>query len=393
MAKGTNGCVDHGEEATPQGQAEILHIMDSFVESMALKCVVELGVADALNSHPRGDNYPMTLSQIAARLPFPNLDMDRLSRVMRFLSCRKVFSAMVDKESGETMYGLTDSSKWLLTDNKSESLVPTLLLATHPCAMAAWNCLGTSIAEGGACGFSRANGSTLYEFQSRNHEFKTVFDEAMVCNTRVVMKSVLKCYKDGFNNVGTIVDVGGGSGAAVVEIVEAHPHIKGFNFDLPHVVASAPKYPNVSHVEGNMFDTIPVDAPHVVASAPKYPNVSHVEGNMFDTIPVDADAIFLKWILHNWSDEKCAEILNNCRKALQEKKGKLIIVEAVLRPESESLSDVEAHRYDLKMLVISPSGKERSKDEWRKLLKLGGFPRYNIINIPSFLSIIEAFPS
>ncbi|GMI73928.1 hypothetical protein like AT1G51990 [Hibiscus trionum] len=365
MTEGTNGSADHGEEATPQGQAEILQILDNFIESMSLKCVVELGVADALNSDHLGHNHPMTLLQIAARLPFPNLDMDRLSRVMKFLSCRKVFDATVDKESGETMYGLTDASRWLLTDNKSENLVPTVLLATHPCAMAAWNSMSTSIAEGGACGFSRANGSTVYDFQSKNYEYKKVFREAMAGNTRVVMKAVLEYYKDGFDNVGTLVDVGGGSGDAVAEIVEAHPHIKGFNFDLPNVVASAPEYPNVSHVGGDMFSTI----------------------------PIQADAIFLKWILHNWSDEKCVEILKNCREALQEKKGKLIIVEAVLRPKSESLFDVEAQRYDLKMLVISPSGKERSEDEWKKLLKLGGFFRYNIIKIPSFLSIIEAFPS
>ncbi|KAK9018060.1 hypothetical protein V6N11_001048 [Hibiscus sabdariffa] len=339
----TTGRVVNGEEATVQGQAEILQILDNFVESMALKCVVELGVTDALNSHPHGHNSLMSLSQIAARIPFPNLDMDRLSRVMRFLSCRKVFNATVDKESGETMFGLTDTSKWLLTDNKSESLVPAVLLATHPCAMAAWNCLSTSVAEGGACGFSRAHGLSLYDFQSKNYEYKRVFGEAMACNSRVVMKAVLKYYKDGFNDVGTIVDVGGGSGAAVVEIVEAHPHIKGYNFDLPNVVAGAPKYPNVTHVGGDMFATV----------------------------PINADAIFLKWILHNWSDEKCVQILENCRKALAEEKGKLIIVEAVVRPESETLFDLETQRYDLKMLVISPSGKERNEDEWKKLLKRG----------------------
>ncbi|KAK8635744.1 hypothetical protein V6N13_004465 [Hibiscus sabdariffa] len=299
----TTGRVVNGEEATVQGQAEILQILDNFVESMALKCVVELGVTDALNSHPHGHNSLMSLSQIAARIPFPNLDMDRLSRVMRFLSCRKVFNATVDKESGETMFGLTDTSKWLLTDNKSESLVPAVLLATHPCAMAAWNCLSTSVAEGGACGFSRAHGLSLYDFQSKNYEYKRVFGEAMACNSRVVMKAVLKYYKDGFNDVGTIVDVGGGSGAAVVEIVEAHPHIKGYNFDLPNVVAGAPKYPNVTHVGGDMFATV----------------------------PINADAIFLK-------------ILENCRKALAEEKGKLIIVEAVVRPESETLFDLETQR-------------------------------------------------
>ncbi|XP_039030900.1 (R,S)-reticuline 7-O-methyltransferase-like [Hibiscus syriacus] len=280
-----------GEEATLQGQAKILQIMDNFVESMALKCVVELGVADTLNSHP------MTLPQIAARIPFPNLDMYRLSRVMRFLSSRNVFNA--------------------------------------------------------TC------------FSQRIHEYKRVFEEAMACNSRIVMKAVLKYYQGGFDNIETIVDVGGGWGAAVAEIVEAHPHIKGFNFDLPNVVAGAPKYPNVIHVGGDMFDTI----------------------------PINPDAIFLKWILHNWSDEKSEEILKNCRKAVEERKGKLIIVDGVLRPKSENLLDVEAQRYDLKMMVISPSGKERSEDEWEKLLKRGGFSRYTVIKIPSFLSIIEAFPS
>ncbi|XVF20706.1 hypothetical protein REPUB_Repub12eG0025600 [Reevesia pubescens] len=352
------------EEAMTQGQAEILQYLDNFVESMALRSVVELGVADALNSHPHGHNHPMTLSEIAARLALPSVDTDRLSRVMRFLSCKKVFSTTMDKESGEILYGLTNSSKWLLTKSESEvSLAPLVLLSTHPYAMAAWNCLSTSLAEGGEGGFSRANGSTTYEFQSKDYEFKRVFSEAMSSTSRIVMKAVLECYKDGFKNiVGSMVDVGGGSGGAVAEIVKAYPYIKGFNFDLPYVVAGAPEHPNVTHVGGDMFAAIP-----------------------------HADAIFLKWVLHNWSDEKCLEILKNCKKALSERNGKLIIVDAVLNPKSDSLFDVEAIRYDLKMLVMSPSGKERTEDEWKKLLKEGGFSRYKIIKIPSFQSIIEAY--
>ncbi|XVE66029.1 hypothetical protein DITRI_Ditri08aG0048700 [Diplodiscus trichospermus] len=355
------------EEAMLQGQTKIFEYLDNFVESMALRCVVELGVPDALNSHPNGPSQPMTLSEIAARIPFPTLDIHRLSRVMRFLSYKKVFDVTIDKESGDVMYGITNSSKWLLTKSESEleeSLVPVVLLATHPCALASWNCLSASIAEGGRCAFSRANGSTLYDFQSKNYEYKKVFSEAMACNSKVVMKEVLKYYKDGFINVGSIVDVGGGSGAAVAEIVKAHPHIKGFNFDLPYVVASAPEYPNVTHVGGDMFAAVP-----------------------------HADAIFLKWILQNWSDEKCVQILKNCRKALQERNGKVIIVDAVVgpRPQGDSLFDVEVLRYDLKMLVMTPSGKERSEDEWKKVLKEGGVSQYKIIKIPFFVSIIEAY--
>lgn len=365
-----SGSVDIEEEATVQGQAEILEYLDNFVESMALRCAVELGIADILNSNP---NHPMTLSEIADRLALPSLDIDGLSRVMRFLSCKKVFDATIDKQSGDVMYGLNNSSKWLITktsESQSEvtSLAPFVLLATNPYSLASWTCLSKSIAEGGGPGaFAKANGSTLYEFQSKNDEFKKVFGEAMACTSRAVMKAVLNYYKDsGLENVRSIVDVGGGSGAAVAEIVKAHPHITGFNFDLPYVVATAPNYPNVTHIGGDMFASIP-----------------------------PADAIFIKWILHNWSDEKCLQILNNCRKALSvspvERNGKVIIVDGVLRPEADGLFDVEIMRFDLKMMVMTSSGKERTEEEWNKLLKAGGFIRYKCIKIPSYLSIIELY--
>ena len=53
------------------------------------------------------------------------------------------------------------------------------------------------------------------------------------------------------------MDVGGGIGSAVAEIVKSFPHIKGINFDLPHVVATAPMYDGVKHVGGDMFQAIP----------------------------------------------------------------------------------------------------------------------------------------
>ena len=43
----------------------------------------------------------------------------------------------------------------------------------------------------------------------------------------------------------------------MAEVVKAYPHIKGVNFDLPHVVATAPAYDGVSHVGGDMFESIP----------------------------------------------------------------------------------------------------------------------------------------
>ncbi|GKA93611.1 (R,S)-reticuline 7-O-methyltransferase [Tanacetum coccineum] len=56
---------------------------------------------------------------------------------------------------------------------------------------------------------------------------------------------------------GSVVDVGGGTGVAISEIVKAFPHVKGINLDLPHVISTAPMYDGVTHVSGDMFKAIP----------------------------------------------------------------------------------------------------------------------------------------
>lgn len=346
------------EEAILQGQVDILRYTYNFVESMALKCAVELGIADIINSH--GQGQPITLSQIAPQIASPSTDLDLLSRLMRFLVHMNLFEATIDRKTGDALYGLTSSSKWLLS-NEEQSLAPLVLMANQPHHLASWHYLSQCIKEGG-CGFQKANGFSLYDIPSEKSELGNYFKEGMACTSRIVMKAILSTYKQGFDGVGLIVDVGGGLGTAVAEIVKAHPHIRGINFDLADVVARAPKYPGVIHVGGDMFDVIP-----------------------------KADTIFMKWILHNWNDEKCIKILKNCRKAIPEKIGKLVIVDGVLLPDN-GLWDSFVQRYDLTMMVQTINGKERSEVEWKKLLWEGGFGRHKIIKIPSFLSIIEAYP-
>lgn len=85
------------------------------------------------------------------------------------------------------------------------------------------------------------------------------------------------------------------------------------------------------------------------------------------------------------------EILKNCRKAIPESTGKLIIVDAVLEQGNDKLFEEEKIVLDVLMITFL-SGKERTEAEWKKLLKEGGFPRYKIIKIPAVEWIIEAYP-
>ncbi|CAK9184530.1 unnamed protein product [Ilex paraguariensis] len=203
----------------------------------------------------------------------------------------------------------------------------------------------------------------LFELASVNAEFNRLFNQAMACTARITTKALISEYEEGFRCIGSLVDVGGGTGAAVAEIVKAHPHIKGTNFDLQHVVKTAPVYNGVTHVGGDMFKAIP-----------------------------HADGILMKSIMHNWDDENCIKILKNCRKAISKKPGKVIIVEVVLQPGGGDPFDNIGLMFDLVMLTHFPGGKERTEVEWKKILEEGGFPRYKIIKIPALQSIIEAYP-
>ncbi|XVF60491.1 hypothetical protein PTKIN_Ptkin08bG0051500 [Pterospermum kingtungense] len=342
-------------DAVLQGLAEIWQYTFGFVDSMALSCAVELRIADIIHSH----HGPVTLSQIASSIEdSPSLNIVFLESLMRFLVRKRVFTADHKSDTGETLYGLTRSSRWLLRD--SELSLAHMVLLKNP-IMSSWNYSSQCVKEGGT-GFKRANGCEFWDYASQNAEFNTLVNKAMAEDSRIVSKAVISGYKDGFNNIGTLVDVGGGTGGMAAQIVKSYPHIKAINYDLPHVIKTAPLHDGVSHLGGDMFESIP-----------------------------NADAAFLKWILHDWSDKDCIRILKNCRKAIPEKTGKLIIVDIVLQPDGNSRFDDIGLSFDLQMLVAL-GGRERTELEWKKLLEEGGFPTYKIIKIPAMQSIIEAYP-
>ncbi|XP_028808472.1 xanthohumol 4-O-methyltransferase-like [Neltuma alba] len=341
-----------------QGQADIWKYMFGFADSMALKSAVQLRIPDIIHRH----GGPITLSQITASLPDASCPHPTyLYRIMRLLVRRNIFAAHHPSDGGDTLYGLTHSSRWLLSDSDL-NLAPMLLMENHPDLMAPWHCFSDCVREGGEA-FKKAHGREIWDLASESPEFNKLFNEGMACTARIVTKAIVSAYKEGFESISSLVDVGGGTGGTVSEIVKAYPHIKCINFDLPHVVSTAPEHDGVTHVGGDMFLSVP-----------------------------NADAVFMKWILHDWSDEDCIKILKNCKKSVPKDKGKVIIAEFVLKPDGKGLFDDTGLVFDL-LMIAHTSGRERTELEWKNLLNQAGFPRYQVINIPSFVSIIEAYPA
>ncbi|MCL7021676.1 hypothetical protein MKW94_027290 [Papaver nudicaule] len=343
-----------------KGQAEIWEHIFAFVDSMALKCVVELGIPNIINSHGR----PVTISEIIDSLKTatssPNVDY--LTHIMRLLVHKHLFTSQFHQESNQTVYGLTRSSKWLLKDSEF-NLSPLVLVENSPILQKPWQYLGKCFQENGLP-FERAHGCGIWDLALVDPEFNKCFNGAMQSMTIMIINEMLTEYRDGLNGIGSLVDVGGGTGTMIAEIVKANPHVQGINFDLPHVVSTAPEFSGVKHVGGDMFVHIP-----------------------------EADAVIMKSLLHDWTDEDCAKILRNCYNAITNKKnGKVIIVEVVLRPEGSGVFDKTGLILDMVMMAHTSGGKERTEVEWKMLLNSAGFPRYNIIQTPACPCIIEAFP-
>lgn len=223
-------------------------------------------------------------------------------------------------------------------------------------------CFGDCVRTGSVA-FEMAHGRKIWDLASENPELNRLFNEGMACTSKIFVRALMEEYKDGFESIRSLVDVGGGIGAALAMIIKSYPHIQGINFDLPHVIATAPANEGITHIGGDMFETIP-----------------------------HADAVFMKWIMHDWSNEDCIKILKNCRKAIPEKNGKVIIADVVLKPEGNGMFNEIGRALDVIMMACTSSGKEREELEWKKILEEGGFPRYNIIKTSSMLSISEAYP-
>ncbi|KAJ7965002.1 putative O-methyltransferase [Quillaja saponaria] len=291
------------EQVLATGQTEFERLLFGFADTVALKCALELHIADIIHSHGNGGS--ITLSQLASAIdtPFPNIS--NLARIMRFLVHKKIFTNCQSSDGGEPLYGLTDTSRWFLSENNTSFLN----FHTHPLILNSWYSLSRCVIDGGSA-FKSTNKSELWDVIKQNPQLNDIVNESMASTAKFNVGVILSEYKDGFVNIESLVDVGGGTGTFVTQVVKSYPHIKGINFDLPHVVATAQDHKGV---------------------------ITHVGGDMFQLIP-KVDAVSLMYVLHDWSDEECIKILKNCRKAIPEQNGKVIIVDIVLEQQGQEAS-------------------------------------------------------
>lgn len=315
-----------------------------FILSGALAAATELGVADRLAQGPKSAGV------LAEEL---GADASSLYRVLRLLASAGVFT-----EDAEGRFGLTPSAE-LLRSQVPGSLRDAVLMLTQKIFWAPTGEL-TETVRTGKTPFNRIFGKPFFDYLASDAAAGATFHRGMSSLSDLENGPIARSYD--FSPFQKVVDVGGGHGGFLIEVLQASPKLRGVLFDHAHVLA-----------ESRM------------ARAGLAARCEHATGDFFQSVTAGAEVYVLKRILHDWSDEVCVRILRNCRSAM-DKGGRVLVIDTVIppgdAPHGGKVLDV--------MMLASLPGRERTEVEFQKLFAQAGLQLSRVIPTPTALSITEA---
>jgi hypothetical protein len=343
----------------PQPETFELHHMDYFQAQQTLfqlstggwvskmiGLVAELQIADYL---VLGDKTAEDLARITMTHP------EGLYRGLRVLA-----TAGILVESEGRKFSLPAASHILLTN------MPGSMRAMMMYWNQKWHDLALSHAmhsiKTGEPSFPKAHGRSFFEWLQDSPEHVQIFNKAMTDFSAAKGAAVASAYP--FYKYKYIVDIGGGHGALLAAVLKMAPNSRGILFDVPEVRSGA-----YSLLHSNDL----LDRVDVVLGSFLVP----------DQIPFGYDVYILKHIIHAFGDDQAISILNQIAKAVTAQ-GRVLLLEYLV-------SDL--HRgaiFDIDMLIMTKGGKERTVDEFDRLLQRAGLKLLRIIPTRSPLVIIEA---
>jgi multifunctional cyclase/dehydratase/O-methyltransferase len=292
----------------------------------AIAAAAELGIADVL-----GDR---SLSA-AALAEAVQCDAAGLERLLAVLSGEGVLEV-----DANAHYSLTALGKEL----RSDALRDLARYMGSPFTWAPFAHLADALRSGRSA-FEVAHGEPMFRYLDQRPEVAARYHRGVDAFTRREARALSEQFD--FTHARHVVDVGGGLGTLLVEVLSRFSHLKGTLVDRPAVIAQA---------EQALADTSVRERIELVAS------------DFFEQVPTGADVYVLKHVLHNWDDERAITLLQNCARGLAPD-GKLLIVEGFLLPEG--MRDA-TRLMDLEMFVLCGAGRERRKPEFRGLLHRAG---------------------
>jgi O-methyltransferase domain len=299
----------------PAPETIVWDLMRGALAARVLGLVADLGVADALEDGPR------PISELASEV---RANEDFLYRVLRALASDGVFA-----EREARVFGNTDASELLRRGSGWGDFAHLF--------GGVWHQTAGALDVNGEPVFERVFGADFWTWLADNPNERASFDAAMAQGK--------EGRTDRFADVRwrgdeIVVDVGGGNGSLLIELLRRQPGLRGIVFDLPETVRDESAFGD---------------------------RITFVEGSFFEHVP-QGDVYILGTILHDWDDDHAAAILRTIRTAAPDD-ARLFVIDAVVPPGNEPFG---AKWLDLLLLALF-AGRERDEAQWRTLLASGGF--------------------
>jgi SAM-dependent methyltransferase len=331
-----------------EDRSKMADLIMGFIPAQAVAVAAELGLADHLASEA------MTSEQLAAAT---HTNPHTLYRLLRYLASIGIFQA-----DEKNRFSLTPLASLLRSD--AESSMRSMARIMGRAGPPSVNHLVDAI-RSAKNPFQLAFGNPLFAFLSEHPEEAQLFDTAMNGFHAGETEAVLDAYD--YSEISTLADIGCGNGTVLLTTLNRYPTLRGLFFDQAHVI----------------------DRMRNGISAGLAGRCELISGSFFESAPGGADAYFLRHIIHDWPDEPSLRILRNIRRVIPQS-GRLLIVEMIVPPGNGASI---AKNFDMTMMIFPPDGLERTEEEYRDLLKNGGFEISRITPTASPVSVIEARPS
>jgi hypothetical protein len=313
--------------------------------TQALYVAAKLGIADLLVSGPRPVQELSEATETSERA---------LYRVLRSLAAVDIF-----RETESKVFELTTYAEALRSDAPNSFRNAAIFMGEEM----VWNTMGQMLysVKTGKSACKRVLGSDAFEYLAANPDQFEIFNRAMTDLTVSAAPAIVDAYD--FSDFKKIVDIAGGHGYLLSQILKANSGLRGVLFDMPEVIDGAGV---ILEREG-------------VAD-----RVAKITGNFFESVPAGADVYVLKHIIHDWDDESSLKILRNVRSAMSSE-AKLLVMEMVV-PEGNEPHPSKI--LDLSMLVL-PGGVERTEAEYHVLFNEAGLRLRRVVPTQTPLSILE----
>jgi len=329
--------------------ADAYDLVSGLWSGRLLHTAVMLGIVDTL------DETPTAAGTLADEL---ELDPDATYRLLRTLAHYGVLT-----EDDDRRFALTPVGEVFEADHP-QSMRAYLRCLHSPEWVSAMFHLPDIVKDGGPDGFTREFDVDIFEYADANPDFAETFNDFMTAETRRQTEGILAALAENIAGLSQLCAVGGGHGYLLSRLLAAHDHLDGTVLERPSVVdASADHWAPKLGVEDRC---------------------AYVAGDMFESVPT-ADGYLLKWILHDWSDAECVDILSTIHEAAPAD-GRLFVVEAIVPgPDQPGF----AKRLDMTMLV-QMGGRERTEAEYRSLFEQAGWELVDRKETDGEMSVLEA---